>query len=74
MASRAFYSADVKIPFTVLYPCGRCRVCGCTDSAPCIGKGGKPCGWVDDQHTLCTHHTCIAAVGSLRGMLLVLEI
>lgn len=29
---------------------GTCRLCGCTDSAPCDGG----CSWVDDHHTLCS--------------------
>jgi hypothetical protein len=46
-------------PFTS----GICRVCGCTDDAPCLtGPEGDfiPCFWVDRANTLCSNPDCIA--------------
>jgi hypothetical protein len=44
---------------------GKCRVCGCTELAPCIIGGGdgnpaEPCAWFDIGETLCTNPRCIA--------------
>ncbi len=35
---------------------GTCSVCGCTDKdcSQCIAKTGKPCHWVNEEHTLCS--------------------
>ena len=35
---------------------GVCCICGCTDldCSNCIEVSGKPCYWVDDEHTLCS--------------------
>lgn len=36
---------------------GVCRVCACTEDAPCILEGiygDKPCSWANENHTLCT--------------------
>lgn len=42
---------------------GVCRVCGCTEAAPCIDmEGDFRCAWVDAEHTLCDKLTCIAQV------------
>lgn len=32
---------------------GTCSKCGCTESTPCDDHG-EPCGWTDDEQTLCT--------------------
>lgn len=47
---------------------GVCRVCGCTDLAPCVieegmlQEGAWVCGWMDAAHTLCSNLDCIAVV------------
>lgn len=42
---------------------GKCRVCGCTDLAPCVDEEtGLTCVWVDAEHTLCDFIQCIAVV------------
>lgn len=41
---------------------GVCRVCGCTELAPCQDSAGYCCMWVDQLHTLCSSTRCIAAV------------
>ena len=45
---------------------GRCRVCGCTDTNPCIEdpfqEDGHTCAWLDFDHTLCDSIKCIGAV------------
>ena len=41
---------------------GKCRICGCTDSAPCVSRStGATCAWTDRTKTLCTNPRCIAA-------------
>jgi len=56
------------------YISGVCRVCGCTDLAPCIisqgllvDRDGDPsalaaCSWLDEAHTLCSNLDCVAVV------------
>jgi hypothetical protein len=52
---------------------GRCRICGCTDAAACVGvpiaKGvfGN-CSWADASRTLCSNPACLeqAGVGKLE--------
>jgi hypothetical protein len=44
---------------------GKCRVCGCTELAPCklIDRktgGIYPCAWVDVEKTLCVNPRCVA--------------
>lgn len=47
----------------MIYAPGACRVCGCTDRAPCQDNGdGVPCCWLDAAHTLCDNIECIAQV------------
>lgn len=47
---------------------GRCRICGCTDAAACIGvpiaKGvfGN-CSWTDPDRTLCSNPACLEKAG-----------
>lgn len=41
---------------------GHCRVCGCTDAAPCTTDGATFCWWVDIHHTLCSSPRCLAVV------------
>lgn len=42
---------------------GKCRVCGCTDAAPCVDAETMVCcTWVDQAHTLCDNVQCIARV------------
>jgi hypothetical protein len=42
---------------------GTCRICGCTDSTPClIGFFDEPCVWADSTKTLCTNPNCLAKV------------
>ena len=47
---------------------GRCRICGCTETAACVGvpiaKGvfGN-CSWADSTHTLCTSPACLEKAG-----------
>ncbi len=33
---------------------GVCRVCGCTESTPCVNGAGESCAWADRTQTLCT--------------------
>jgi hypothetical protein len=52
----------------------KCRVCGCTEFAPCqlvvVGHDDQgqadpilqPCGWVDFDHTLCSNLRCVAEI------------
>lgn len=49
-----------KIP--VMYTCGRCRVCGCTEEQSCDLGAGFHCWWVDAAHTLCSRPQCLAVV------------
>jgi len=51
---------------------GICRVCGCTELAPCCLDGGLPCAWLDADRTLCDNLECIAQVpiGELEQMTL----
>lgn len=35
-------------------PEGVCRWCGCTEARACMGPGGMPCYWADDDHTACS--------------------
>lgn len=30
----------------------KCRICGCTDTEPCIDSGGNTCAWA--EYDLCT--------------------
>jgi hypothetical protein len=40
----------------------KCRVCGCTESSPCVDPAdGSTCGWADEEATLCTF--CAARQG-----------
>ncbi len=39
----------VGVPVSA-YPTGTCRVCSCTDAEGCA----YGCGWVDEEHTLCS--------------------
>lgn len=41
---------------------GVCRVCGCTDSTPCVEENGMTCVWIDADHTLCDNLECLAQV------------
>ena len=56
---------------------GVCRVCGCTDQAPCIFDTGvvifpvnpeadlaapPTCSWMDSGRTLCSNLRCVAAI------------
>ena len=34
---------------------GICKVCGCTDTAPCFNPEHGNCWWVDETHELCSH-------------------
>lgn len=38
---------------------GVCRICGCTESTPCIGGIEGACAWVDKTKTLCTNPACL---------------
>jgi hypothetical protein len=61
-------------PMSEVKTCGVCRVCGCTDLAPCIiARGstvdldGNPaamaaCSWLDPAHTLCSNLDCVAVI------------
>lgn len=47
---------------------GRCRVCGCTESAACIGIPIREgvfanCSWADPSRTLCNNPECMARAG-----------
>lgn len=44
----------------------RCRVCGCTESLPCVNGYGVPCSWLGDD--FCT--ACYP--GTLEEMMLIL--
>ena len=39
---------------------GVCRICGCTESTPCI-ISGESCWWVDKTKTLCSNPKCTFA-------------
>jgi len=39
---------------------GVCRICGCTETTPCIDKEGEACMWQDNSETLCSNPKCIA--------------
>lgn len=48
---------------------GRCRICGCTELAPChwteiIRDEETPmvCAWLDFDRTICTNPRCVAVV------------
>jgi hypothetical protein len=47
---------------------GRCRICGCTETAACVGvpiaKGvfGN-CSWADASRALCSNPACLAQAG-----------
>ena len=51
-------------------PCisGVCRVCGCTENAPCLiyveiaDQEASPCWWIDRAKTLCSNPQCLAVV------------
>lgn len=36
-------------------PYGVCKICGCTDNAPCHNPLHGNCWWVDETHELCSH-------------------
>lgn len=51
------------------YPPGFCRVCKCTEVTPCAISTEvdgvielSTCGWLDEDHTLCSNERCIALV------------
>lgn len=51
---------------TIVLKPGQCRVCGCTETTPCIilvdeGTEG-PCGWLDVEATVCTNPRCVAQI------------
>lgn len=33
---------------------GVCRVCGCTETTPCVNDYGETCAWADAERTLCS--------------------
>lgn len=50
---------------------GTCRVCGCTEANPCVGRYVNPekgeieqfaCAWLDAARTLCTNPRCVAEI------------
>jgi hypothetical protein len=51
---------------------GVCRVCGCTDSSPCVISSeftldNNPhliatCSWLDPAHTICSNLDCVAVI------------
>ena len=34
---------------------GRCRICGCTETHPCVSGEIGNCSWVDSKQDLCSH-------------------
>lgn len=44
---------------------GKCRVCGCTEAAPC-DIGLDACAWADKAKTLCTNPKCLRAAKKLQ--------
>jgi len=40
---------------------GVCRICGCTETTPCLGINiaGEACAWADRSQTLCTNPDCL---------------
>lgn len=46
-------AAEEQAP-EALFPAGKCRICGCTETEPCEMDGGESCGWADETQTLCT--------------------
>lgn len=52
---------------TAVVEANKCRVCGCTDSKPCLLASEEdgspvPCYWIDFDHTLCSNLRCIGVV------------
>jgi len=47
---------------------GVCQKCGCTDfnCEQCVRKTGKPCSWVNKEHTLCS--ACSPATSARPGL------
>lgn len=45
---------------------GTCRICGCTETTPCMTPGG-PCAWAwaDKTQTLCSNPNCIRKAAGL---------
>jgi hypothetical protein len=46
---------------------GTCRICGCTDTNPCVLRFEDEdhqefCVWLDLEHTLCSNPLCVGAV------------
>jgi hypothetical protein len=49
---------------------GRCRICGCTETAACVGIPVREghfanCSWADPSRTLCTNPLCLEKAGVL---------
>jgi hypothetical protein len=52
---------------TGIIEAGKCRVCGCTEFAPChlksvINGESFPCSWVDANRTLCSNPRCTVEI------------
>jgi len=45
-----------------------CRVCGCTESTPCISPYGEACSWSPSDGTLCSF--CFTTAAALAPWLL----
>jgi hypothetical protein len=43
----------------ILLESGRCRYCGCTDTAGCLLDDGKVCRWITSSRTVCSAESCV---------------
>jgi hypothetical protein len=50
-------------PLLLLFPSGRCRVCGWSDSDKGEITKATAAWWVDSYHTLCTKPQCVRIAG-----------
>ena len=46
------YEVQEEMEYT---PVATCSICGCTEDNACTDGDGMPCGWANDEKTLCTH-------------------
>lgn len=56
-----------KPPMGSVSQAGTCRVCGCTETTPCIDEDGDPCGWANKEKTLCTVCCTKQAVADIKA-------
>ena len=51
----------------VAHAAGACRICDCTESAPCMDAWGHTCAWIDRTRTLCSNCAEIAVLNAQWG-------